>query len=160
MIRERIKTAQSRQKSYADNRRKPLEFDVGDEVILKISPVKGVRSDVDQAVKKRINAGPILVQVGPMAYRLALPPELERFHNVFYVSMLKKYVPDPSHILTTTSSLDLDSDLNYEEPEAIFDRKEHRLRNRIISYVKVKWKNHPEQEASWEREDEMKEKYR
>ncbi|XP_042518639.1 uncharacterized protein LOC122092392 [Macadamia integrifolia] len=159
IITERIKAAQSKQKCYADKRRKPLEFEVADKVFLKISLVRGVKR-----FGRRGKLGPryvglfeILDRIGQIAYRLGLPLELERFHNVFHVSMLKKYIPNPTHVLPTMESSDLDDDLSYEEqPEGIFDRKEYQLRNRIIPYLKIKWKNHPEQEASLEREDEGK----
>ncbi|XP_042482864.1 uncharacterized protein LOC122063228 [Macadamia integrifolia] len=74
--------------------------------------------------------------------------------------MLKKYIPDPSHVLPIVEPLELDDDLSYEErPDGIYNRKEYQLRSQTIPYVKIKWKNHLEQEASWEREDEVKEKY-
>ena len=96
-----MKTAQSRQKSYADKRRKDLEFSVGDMVFLKVAPMKGVmRFGVKGKLSPRF-IGPfeILERVGDMAYRLALPPRLSEIHNVFHVSMLKKYVSNPSYVI-------------------------------------------------------------
>ncbi|KAA0062125.1 pol protein [Cucumis melo var. makuwa] len=93
-IRSRMHTAQSRQKIYADVRRKDLEFDVGDKVFLKVAPMKE--------------------RIGPVAYRLALPPSLSTVHDVFHVSMLRKYVPDPSHVVDY-EPLEIDENLSYIE---------------------------------------------
>ena len=94
-----------------------------------------------------------------MAYRLALPPELSRVHNVFHVSMLRKYVPDPSHILAE-QPVELREDLTYEEgPVQILDRREQVLRNKVIPLVKVLWRNHSTEEATWEHEEQMRTRY-
>ena len=100
-IQARMKSAQSRQKSYADKRRRPLEFQVGDSVFLKISPFKGIIRFGKRGKLNPRYIGPyeILERVGKAAYRLALPPNVATVHNVFHVSMLKKYVPDKSHVL-------------------------------------------------------------
>ena len=101
-IRERIKAAQDRQKSYADNRRKEIEFAVGDKVFLKIAPMKGIMRFGKKGKLSPRFIGPfeILERIGDLAYRLALPPNLSGVHNVFHVSMLRKYVYDPSHVLS------------------------------------------------------------
>ncbi|WRX22760.1 Reverse transcriptase domain - like 10 [Theobroma cacao] len=143
VIRERLKVAQDRQKSYADKRRKDLEFEVDDRVFLKVSPWKGV---IRFAKRGKVNPryiGPfcIIKRIGPVAYRLELPPELDQIHNVFHVSMLKKYVPDPSHILEAPS-IELHDDLKFEvQLVSILDRKDRVLRNKSISMVKVLWKS-------------------
>ena len=95
--------AQDRQKSYADNQRKDLEFDVGDWVFLKLFPWKGVVHFGKRGKLTPRYIGPFEVteRVGPVAYRLALPMELSRIHDVFHVSMLRKYISNPSHILET-----------------------------------------------------------
>ncbi|OMO55593.1 reverse transcriptase [Corchorus capsularis] len=161
LIRERLRTAQSRQKSYADIRRRTLEFDVGDHVFLKVSPTKEViRFGVRGKLSPRF-IGPfeILEKVGEVAYRLALPPSLSGVHNVFHVSMLRKFTPDPNHVIEL-APLPLRADLTYDEqPIKIVDRKEQVLRRRTIPYVKVQWHNHSEREATWELESEIKEKY-
>ncbi|KAL5547651.1 hypothetical protein UlMin_002882 [Ulmus minor] len=150
-----------RQKSYADKRRRPLEFQVGDAVFLKVAPMKGVMRFGKKGKLSPRYIGPfkILERIGKVAYRLALPPNLSSVHNVFHVSMLKKYVPDPYHVLEH-EPIEVHEDLTYEEkPVQILDRKEKTLRNKVISLVKVLWRNHKIEEATWEREDEMREKY-
>ena len=90
-----------------------------------------------------------------MAYRLALPPTLSRLHDVFHVSMLKKYLHDPSHVLTY-ESLDVDPKLTCEErPVKILDRKDKVLSNKIVPLVKVLWRNHVVEKATWEIEENM-----
>ncbi|KAA0045456.1 pol protein [Cucumis melo var. makuwa] len=98
-IRSRMQTAQSRQKSYVDVRRKDIEFDVGDKMFLKVAPMKGVLRFERRGKLSPRFVGPfeILERIGPVAYCLALPPSLSAVHDVFHVSMLRKYVPDPSH---------------------------------------------------------------
>ncbi|XP_028096695.1 uncharacterized protein LOC114296588 [Camellia sinensis] len=153
--------AQSRQKRYADNRRRDLVFGVGDHVFLKVSPMKGVmRFGVRGKLSPRF-VGPfeVLDRVREVTYRLALPPSLAGVHNVFHVSMLRKYIPDPSHVINHTP-LQFKENLNYEEhPIRIVDRNEQVLRRRVIHYVKVQWSNHSEREATWELEDEIRQKY-
>ncbi|XP_020082489.1 uncharacterized protein LOC109706094 [Ananas comosus] len=101
----------------------------------------------------------ILERVGPVAYRLALPPSLARVHNVFHVSMLRKYITDPSHVISP-ASIQLQEDLSYEKaPLRILAREVKQLRNRSILYVKVQWENHKEREAMWELESSMREHY-
>ncbi|XP_062176026.1 uncharacterized protein LOC133881078 [Alnus glutinosa] len=102
----------------------------------------------------------ILKRIGPVAYRLALLPNLSKIHDVFHVSMLRKYVQDLSHVLES-EPLQIRQDLTYEEvPVRIVDRKENELRRRKILMVKVMWSNHrTPTEASWELEEEMRAKY-
>ncbi|KAL5568353.1 hypothetical protein UlMin_024928 [Ulmus minor] len=101
----------------------------------------------------------ILERIGKVAYKLALPSELASVHNVFHVSMLRKYVSDPSHVLES-EPIEVREDLTYQEqPVQILDRKYKALRNKVIPLVKVLWRNHKVEEATWEREDEMRAKY-
>ncbi|XP_073020685.1 uncharacterized protein [Primulina eburnea] len=139
LIRKRIKSAQDRQASYADRRRRPLEFNKGDRVFLKISPFRGtVRFGIKGKLSPRyIGLYAILERVGSLAYRLALPPALSKIHNVFHVSMLRKYEPDPNHVLPP-DEVELDPTLAYvEQPICILDQKEKVLRNKTISLVRV-----------------------
>ncbi|KAL4028256.1 hypothetical protein IC575_011449 [Cucumis melo] len=143
-------SAQSRQKSYADVRRKDLEFDVGDMVFLKVALVKGVlRFEKKGKLSPRfVEPFEILERIGPVAYRLALPPSLSAVHDVFHVSMLRKYVADPTNVVDF-KPLQIYEDLSYEEqPVEILAREVKMLRNRGISLVKVLWRNHGVEEAT------------
>ncbi|KAL0549215.1 hypothetical protein IC582_013696 [Cucumis melo] len=160
-IRSRMHTAQSRQKSYADGRRKDLEFEVGDKVFLKVAPMRGVLRFERRGKLSPRFVGPfeILERIGPVAYRLALPPSLSTVHDVFHVSMLRKYVPDPSHVVDY-EPLEIDENLSYaEQPVEVLAREVKTLRNKEIPLVKVLWRNHRVEEATWEREDDMRSRY-
>nr|XP_033509571.1 uncharacterized protein LOC117274402 [Nicotiana tomentosiformis] len=125
LIRQRLLTAQSRQKSYADKRRRDLVFTIGDKVFLHVSPMKGVMQFGKRGKLSPRFIGPyeILDRVGVVAYCLALPPELSFIHPVFNVSMLRKYILDSSHVLEAPT-IPLDEKLSYEEePMAIVDRQ-------------------------------------
>ena len=101
----------------------------------------------------------IVERIGPVAYRLDLLEELSRVHNVFHISMLRKYILDPSHVLETPE-IELSDDLSYvEQLVQILGREEKELRNKTISLVKVLWRNHLVEEATWEREDQMRSQY-
>ncbi|XP_041011422.1 uncharacterized protein LOC121255208 [Juglans microcarpa x Juglans regia] len=93
--------AQSRQKSYADNRRLHLEFEVGNKVFLRITPMRGVMrfGKKGKLSPRYVRPFEILDRIGPVAYRIALPPTLSGVHNVFHISMLRKYIPDPTHVI-------------------------------------------------------------
>ncbi|KAL0553648.1 hypothetical protein IC582_007548 [Cucumis melo] len=160
-IRDRMLITQSRQKSYADERRKDLEFEVGDMVFLKVAPMKGVlRFEKKGKLSPRF-VGPfeILKQIGPVAYRLALTLSFSAVHDVFHVSMLRRYVADPTHVVHF-ESLQINEDLSYEEqPIEILAREVEMLCNRGISLVKVLWRNHGVEEAIWEREEDMRSQY-
>nr|XP_027075932.1 uncharacterized protein LOC113699786 [Coffea arabica] len=161
MIRQRLQTAQSRQKSYADHRRKDLEFEIGDKVFLRITPLKGkIRAGKGKKLQPRY-IGPfnVLQRIGKVPYRPELPASLSRIHDVFHVSLLKKYHPDPTHVLPP-EEVELDESLTYEErPVQILDRKVKDLRNKQIPLVHVLWKHHEVEEATWELEKDMQEKY-
>ncbi|XP_041004067.1 uncharacterized protein LOC121249422 [Juglans microcarpa x Juglans regia] len=156
-----MKAAQIRQKSFADKRRRQLEFEVGDNVFLRIAPMKGVmRFEKNGKLSPRyIGPFEILDQIGLVVYRVALPPTFSGVHNVFHVSMLRKYIHDPTHIIDH-EPLQSQEDMTYtEEPVRILDRKEQVLQTRTIPLVKVLWNNHAISEASWEFEEEMRIKY-
>ncbi|KAL0537247.1 hypothetical protein IC582_026222 [Cucumis melo] len=160
-IRSRMHTAQSRQKSYADVRRKDLEFEVGDKVFLKVAPMRGVLRFARRGKLSPRFVGPfeILERIGPVAYRLALPPSLSTVHDVFHVSMLRKYVSDPSHVVDY-EPLEIDENLSYvEQPVEVLAREVKTLRNKQIPLVKVLWRNHRVEEATWEREEDMRSRY-
>ncbi|KAL6219444.1 hypothetical protein ACLB2K_007203 [Fragaria x ananassa] len=160
VVRDRLKAAQSRQKSYADVRRKDLEFQVDDWVFLKLSPWKGVVRFGKRGKLSPRYIGPydIIERVGSLAYRLALPSKLSKIHNVFHVSMLRKYIADPSHVLEE-QPISLQKDLSYEEePVQILDGKEQVLRSnsKSILLVKLLWRSHQVKEATWESEEQMR----
>ena len=101
----------------------------------------------------------VIEKVGPVAYRLELPPDLEKIHNVFHVSMLRRYRSDPSHIVSS-EIIELTPDLTYEkEPVEILAREVKKLRNKKIPLVKVLWRNHKIEEATWESEETMRQQY-
>ncbi|GFS42569.1 hypothetical protein Acr_00g0080620 [Actinidia rufa] len=157
----RLQTAQSRQKSYVDVRRRDLEFGEGDHVFLKISPSKGINRFGKRGKLKPRYIGPfeILQRIGTVAYRIALPLELSHVHDVFHVSMLRKYVHDPAHVIHHYP-LNMREDLSYvEKPIEIIDRRDQVLRNKVIPLVRVLWRNHSYEESTWEREDEIRERY-
>jgi len=161
IIRDHLRAAQSRQKSWADTRRRPLEFQIGDHVFLRISPTKGViRFGIRGKLSPRyIGPFEILERVGDVSYRLALPPSLDGVHNVFHVSQLRKYVRDDSHVLDH-SELELQPDLSYQEqPMTILDKSVKTLKNKAIPLVLVSWNRHAPGEATWEREDVIRERY-
>ncbi|KAK1431931.1 hypothetical protein QVD17_08737 [Tagetes erecta] len=161
IAREKLKEAQSRQKSYADKHRRELEFKVGDHLFLKVSPCRGVRRF---GIKGKLSPrfiGPfeILERVGEVSYRLALPPQLSHVHNVFHVSLLRGYNYHPLHVISYPLHT-IQEDLSYEEePQAILDRQERVMRRKVIPFVKVLWKNHSEREATWETEESIRSLY-
>ena len=129
--------------------------------MLKVSPTKGV---IRFGLRGKLNpryVGPfeILERIGDMAYQLALPSSLDGVHNVFHVSMLRKYVRDPEQIVEL-EPLNVQPNLtSVERPVRIVDSKEQVLRRRVIKYVKVQWTNQTEREATWELEAEMRSRY-
>ena len=161
IVRDILKIARDRHKSFADKRRRDLQFKVSDRVFLKVSPWKGVLIFGRRGNLRPRYIGPyeIIAIVGPVAYRLDLPPELSKVHNVFHVSMLRKYIPDPSHVLRD-QPVELKDNLTYkEQPMHIVDRREQILRNKVIPLVKVLWRNHGIKKATWESEAQMRSQY-
>ena len=161
VIRERLKAAQDRQKQWADLSRRPLVFEAGDKVFLKISPTRGVIRFGSWGKLSPRFIGPfeVLERLGEVAYRLALPPSLDGVHDVFHVSQLRRYVRDDNHVLDHTE-LELRPDLSYtERPMAILDRTTKELKKQIIPLVLVSWGRRSPGEATWEREDIIRDRY-
>ncbi|GJY03353.1 putative reverse transcriptase domain-containing protein [Tanacetum coccineum] len=156
-IKQRIQTARDRQKSYADLKRKPIEFQVGDKVMLKVSPWKGV---VRFGKRGKLNpryVGPfkVLRKVGAVAYKLELPQDLSRVHNTFHVSNLKKCYSDDL-LVVPLEGLQVDDKLHFvEEPVEIMDHKVKQLRRSSVLIVKVRWNSRRGPEFTWEREDQF-----
>ncbi|KAD4981706.1 hypothetical protein E3N88_18377 [Mikania micrantha] len=130
-----------RQKSYADKRRKPLEFQVGDKVLLKFWPWKGVIrfGKRDKLNTRYIGPFEILKQIGPVAYQLNLPAELDGVHNVFHVSNLKKCLSDETLVIPQ-DEIQVDEQLRFvEELLEIMDREVKQLKQSRIPFVRVRW---------------------
>ena len=126
LIRHRLLTAQSRQKSYVDVRHRPLEFEVGDHVFLKVMPKREVVMFGKRGKLSLRFIGPfeILERVGIVAYRFALPPSMSGVHEVFYVSMLRRYTPDQAHVVDW-GEIKVDTDGTFEErPVCIMDNRD------------------------------------
>ena len=158
MIKERLKVATDRQKSYVDMKRKDIRCEIDEKVFLKVSPWKKVMKFGKNCKLSPRFIGPyeVIEKVDPVAYRLALPPNLENIHNVFNVSMLRRYRSDPSHVVSS-ETIELRPDLTYEEePMKILAREVKELRNKKISLVKVLWRNHKTEESTWESEETMR----
>ncbi|XP_022027921.1 uncharacterized protein LOC110929107 [Helianthus annuus] len=161
LIRARLKTAQDRQKAYADKRRRPIEFQVGDYVLLKVSPWKGITRfrKWGKLGPRYIRSFKILARVGRVAYRLELPSSLDRIHNTFHVSQLRKCLADDT-ALVPLDDIELDEGLNYvERLIAIKDVKVKNLRNKAVRQVLVQWQHRRGSELTWEAEDEMRKHY-
>ncbi|WVZ80775.1 LOW QUALITY PROTEIN: hypothetical protein U9M48_028228 [Paspalum notatum var. saurae] len=158
LIHSNLKRAQSRQKSYSDKRRRPLVFEVGDYVYLRVSSMKGVhRFGVKGKLAPRY-IGPFKI-IEQFAYRLELPPYLAAVHDVFHVSQLKKCLRVPGEAVDT-SQIQIVPDLTYEErPTKILDQKQRTTTRRTINFYNVQWSNHSEEEATWEQEEYLQTKY-
>ncbi|GJZ57197.1 putative reverse transcriptase domain-containing protein [Tanacetum coccineum] len=160
-IKDRLKAARDHQKSYADKRRKPLEFSVGDYVLLKVSPWKGVArfEEIREVSTYCLYSFEIIEKIGPVAYRLDLPEELNGVHDTFHVSNLKKCLADPT-LQVPLDEIRVDAKLNFvEEPVEILEREFKKLKRSRIAIVKVRWNSKRGPEFTWEREDQMKLKY-
>ncbi|XP_016195440.1 uncharacterized protein LOC107636448 [Arachis ipaensis] len=160
-IRARILTAQSRQKSYADQRRKLLEFEVGEHVFLRVRPTTGI----GRAIKtKKLNSryiGPleVLRRFGLVAYQVALSPHLSNLHDVFHVSQLRKYTSDATHVLEP-ESVELKENLTFQvTPVRIDDTSMKKLRGKDVLLVKVAWERAGVEKHTWELESELRKDY-
>ncbi|KAM1769228.1 hypothetical protein ACFX12_047091 [Malus domestica] len=144
VIKSNLKAAQDRQKSLADKHATDRKYNVGDWVFLKLSPWKGVVRFGKKGKLSPRYIGPYIITelVGEVAYRLELPSELSKVHDVFHVSMLRHYVLDPSHVIPL-QPLEINPNLTYdEEPVTLLDWKDKELRNKTLRLVKVLWRNH------------------
>ena len=161
IIQQRLKAVIDRQRFYANLKRKDIQYEVGDKVFLKVSPWKKILRFGRKGKLSPRFIGPykILERVGPVEYRLALPLELAKLHDVFLVSMLRRYRFDTSHI-SPVQDIQVQEDFTFEEePKAILNREIRQLRNKKIPLVKVLWKHHGMEEATWEPESTMRVQY-
>ena len=134
---------------------------MGDHVFLKVMPKRGViRFGKGGKLSSRyIGPFEVLERVGIVAYRLAWPPSLSSVHDVFHVSMLRNYTPDPTHVVDW-GELFVDTNGTFEEgPVRIMDNQDQVLRYKIVRLVKVLWKHRGVEEATWKREDMMRTAY-
>ena len=139
-------------------KRKDIEYEVGDKVYLKVSPWRKILwfGKKGKLSPRFIRPYEILERIGPVAYRLALPPKLAKLHNEFLVSMLQRYRFDESHILPV-QDIKVQSDFTYdEEPKVILAREVKQLRNKQVPLVKELWQHHGIEEATWEPELTMR----
>nr|GEV93322.1 putative reverse transcriptase domain-containing protein [Tanacetum cinerariifolium] len=150
-----------RQKGYADLKRKPIEFEVMDRVMLKVSPWKRVVRFIKwgKLNPRYVRPFKVLARVGDVAYRLELPRELSRVHNTFHVSNLKKHYANEPFAMPL-EGVHIDDTLQFvEEPVEIMEREIKRLKRSQIPLVKVCWNSRRGPEFTWEREDSFKQKY-
>nr|GFA93758.1 putative reverse transcriptase domain-containing protein [Tanacetum cinerariifolium] len=160
-IKNRLLTTRSRQKSYADVRRKPMEFEVGDKVMLKVSPWKGIIRFGKRGKLSLWYIRPfeIIERIGTVAYKLELLEKLHGIHNTFHVSNLKKFLAD-GNLVIPLKEVQLDDKLHFiEEPVEIMDREVKQLKQSRIPIVKVRWNSRRGPEYTWEREDFFKRNY-
>ncbi|GJX45163.1 hypothetical protein Tco_0261839 [Tanacetum coccineum] len=161
LVKEKPKMERDRQKSYVDYRHKPLEFEVGDRVLLKVTPWKGVVRFGKKGKLAPRYVGPfeILERIGLVAYRLRLPEELNSVHDTFHVLNMKKCLAD-ANLHVSLNEIKIDKTLcSVEEPIEIMDREVKRLKRSRIPLVKVHWNSKCGPEFTWEREVYMKSKY-
>jgi hypothetical protein len=161
VIKKNLEAAQARQKSYHDKRRKPLQFEVGDQVYLKVSPTKGVQRFRIKGKLAPRYIGPYEIKetCGPVAYQLKLPPHISAVLDVFHVSQLRKCVRLPTEVLPELE-LEIEPDLSYQEhPVKVLYQKERSMRARSIRMYKVQWSHHSVEEATWETEEFLRSRF-
>jgi hypothetical protein len=154
-IEDNLKDAKSCQETYANKRRQPLEFEVGNHVYLRVSPMKGVKrfGVKGKLAPHYIGPFPILEKCGSVAYKLDLPPSLAGVHDIFHVSQLKKCLKALVDIILAEVT-PLVVDLSYPEHLIkVLDQKDCVTRHKAIKFFKIQWSNHSEEEATWESED-------
>jgi hypothetical protein len=160
-LQDNSKAAKSRQETYANKRRRPLEFEVGNHVYLRVSPMKGVkRFGVKGKLAPRyIGPFPILEKCWTVAYKLDLQPSLAGVHDIFHVSQLKKCLKAPVDVVLPKVTL-LEADLSYPKHLIkVFDQKDRVTRCKTIKFFRVQWSNHSEEEATWERKDFLRSRH-
>ncbi|GKF61744.1 hypothetical protein Tco_0181798 [Tanacetum coccineum] len=155
LVKEKPKAVRDRQKSYADKRRKPLEFKVGDRVLLKVTPWKGIMRFGKKGKLAPRYVGPfkILEKIGLIAYRLRLPEELNSVHDTLHVSNMKKCMAD-ANLHVSMDEIKVDKTLCFvEELVEIMEREIKKLKRRNIALVKVRWNSKRGPEFTWEHKD-------
>jgi hypothetical protein len=161
IVREHLKSAQSHQKSNYDRKHQEMVYQPGEQAYLRVTPLKGTHrfGIKDKLAPRYIGPFRILARRVEVAYQLQLPPNLPQVHDVFHVSQLRRCFKDPIRAVDH-AVLELREDLSYPEyPIRILDQAERQTRQKSIKFLKVQWSNHSEDEATWEREDRLREEY-
>jgi hypothetical protein len=154
-IQDNLKAAKSHQETYTNKRRRPLEFEVGDHVYLRVSPMKGMKrfGMKGKLAPRSIGPFPILKKCGTVAYKLDLLPSLAGVHDIFHVSQLKKCLKAPMDVMLPKVT-PLEADLSYPtHPIKVLDQKDRVTRRKTIKFFKIQWSNHTKEEATWKSED-------
>jgi hypothetical protein len=157
-----LKAAQSRQKSYADKKRREVSFNPGDFAYLKVSPIRGTRRFQVHGKLAPRYIGPykVLKRVGAVAYRLELLEEMSDIHPVFHVSQLRRCLKVLEEKRVSIETIDLQPDLRYlEVPVKILDTVVKRTRTSEVRVCRVQWSRHRVEEATWEREDPLRKEF-
>jgi hypothetical protein len=160
-IQDNLKAAKSHEESYANKRRQPLEFEIGDHVYLKVSPMKVVKrfGMKGKLAPRYIGPFPILEKCGPMTYKFELPLSLVGVHDTFHLSQLKKCLKSPVDVVLPEVT-SLEPDLTYtEHPIKILDQKDHVTRCKTVKFFKFQWSNNSEEEPTWENEDFLRSRH-
>ena len=162
LIRDRLMVAQSRQKSYVDTKCKEVVYEIGDIAYLRVSPLQGFKRFLvkGKLAPRFVGAYRVLERMGEAAYKLELAEGLSGVHDVFHVSQLKKCHAEMADIplrdAVPLEAIQLDSDLTYEEkPVKVLEFASRVTRSKVIKFCKVQWSHHTEDEATWEREDDL-----
>ncbi|XP_070025388.1 uncharacterized protein [Nicotiana sylvestris] len=161
LIQEWLRAAQSRKKSYADRKARDVSFMVGEKVLLRVLPIKGVTrfGKKGKFIPQYIGPFEVLKGVGEVTYRLSLPPSLSGVHLMLHFFMLQKYYEDPSHELDFCL-VQLIGNLTYDEELVdILDRQVRKRRSNNITSEKVQWRGQLVEEVTWETEHDMWSKY-
>jgi hypothetical protein len=154
-IQDNLRATKSRHETYANKRRRPLAFEVGNQVYLRVSPMKGMKrfGVKGKLAPHYIRPFPILEKFGTVAYKLDLPPSLAGVHDIFHVSQLKKCLKVPVDVVLSEVT-PLEADLSYPKHSIkILYQKDRVTRRKIIKFFKIQWSNHSEEEVTWESED-------
>jgi hypothetical protein len=149
-VQDNLKAAKSRQETYANKRHRPLEFEVGNHVYLRVSPMKGVKrfGVKGKLAPHYIGPFPILENYGTVAYKLDLPPSLAGVHDIFHMSQLKKCLKAPVDVVFPEVT-PLEADLSYlEHSIKVLDQKDRVTQRKTIKFFKIQWSNHFEEEAT------------
>jgi hypothetical protein len=154
-IQDNLNAAKACQESYDNKMHQHLEFKVGDHMYLRVSPMKGMKrfGMKGKLAPRYIRPFPVLEKCGTTTYKLDLPPSLAVVHDIFHISLLKKYLKAPVDVVLPEVT-PLEDDLTYlEHLIKILDQKDHVTRHKMIKFFKIQWSNHTEEEATWKTDD-------